>query len=70
MSTARVYELEAAVAELRDANLRSQATIERLERDRQHALEELETLHASHSRLEARFFETETGLATATAKLD
>ncbi|KAJ2061595.1 hypothetical protein GGI17_002968 [Coemansia sp. S146] len=70
MSTARVYELEAAVTELRDANLRSQTTIERLERDRQHALEELETLHASHSRLEARFFETETGLATATAKLD
>ncbi|KAJ1818916.1 hypothetical protein LPJ60_004064 [Coemansia sp. RSA 2675] len=70
MSTTRLYELEAAVAELRDANSRSQATIERLERDRQHALEELETLHASHSRLEARFFDTETGLTTATAKLD
>ncbi|KAJ2580339.1 hypothetical protein GGH95_002641, partial [Coemansia sp. RSA 1836] len=66
----RVYELEAAVAELRDANLRSQDTIERLERDRQHTLEELETLHASHSRLEARFFETETGLSAASAKLE
>ncbi|KAJ2836580.1 hypothetical protein FBU31_001334 [Coemansia sp. 'formosensis'] len=70
MSTTRVYELEAAITELREANLRSQTTIERLERDRQHALEELETLHASHSRLEARFFETETGLTAATAKLD
>ncbi|KAJ2493100.1 hypothetical protein IWW37_000927 [Coemansia sp. RSA 2050] len=70
MSTTRVYELEAAAAELRDANSRSQATIERLERDRQHTLEELETLHASHSRLEARFFETESGLTAATAKLD
>ncbi|KAJ2746157.1 hypothetical protein GGI20_001580 [Coemansia sp. BCRC 34301] len=66
----RVYELEAALAELRDSSLRSQDTIERLERDRQHALEELETLHASHSRLEARFFETETGLSAASAKLE
>ncbi|KAJ2908425.1 hypothetical protein GGI21_002897, partial [Coemansia aciculifera] len=69
-SDTRVYELEAAVAQLREANEHSHDTIERLERDRQHTLEELETLHASHSRLEARFFETEIELTAVSAKLE
>ncbi|KAJ2001441.1 hypothetical protein H4R26_004130 [Coemansia thaxteri] len=69
-AASRMHELEAEVARLRDGNSRAQGRLERAERERQQALEELEALHSSHSRLEARFFEAETGLGAAAAKLE
>ncbi|KAJ2871935.1 hypothetical protein FB639_004411, partial [Coemansia asiatica] len=66
----RVYELEAAAAQLRETNVQSQKTIERLEKDHQHALDELEALHKSHSRLESQFFAGETELNTLRSKLE
>ncbi|KAJ1796702.1 hypothetical protein LPJ56_007106, partial [Coemansia sp. RSA 2599] len=67
---ARVYELEAAATQLRETNVQSQRTIERLERDHQHAIDELEALHKSHSRLESQFFAGETELSVLRSKLE
>ncbi|KAJ2312595.1 hypothetical protein IWW52_004814, partial [Coemansia sp. RSA 2704] len=66
----RIYELEAAAAQLRAANAQSQRTAERLERDHQRTLDELATLRSAHERLETRFFETESELAAAAARLE
>ncbi|KAJ2083186.1 hypothetical protein H4R24_001016 [Coemansia sp. RSA 988] len=68
--TLRVYELETAVTQLREANAQAQRTTERLERDHQRTLDELEALHSTHSRLEARLFESEAELTTASASLE
>ncbi|KAJ2802125.1 hypothetical protein H4R20_003404 [Coemansia guatemalensis] len=68
--TLRVYELETTVTQLREANAQTQRTTERLERDHQRTLDELESLHGAHSRLEARLFEGEAELATANASLE
>ncbi|KAJ2779255.1 hypothetical protein GGI15_003926 [Coemansia interrupta] len=57
-------------AELRSTNHQSQKTIERLERDHQHTLDELEALHKTHSRLEAQYFAGETELTTLRTKLE
>ncbi|KAJ1769628.1 hypothetical protein LPJ74_003877 [Coemansia sp. RSA 1843] len=66
----RIYELEATIAQLRDANAHSQTVVSRLERDRQRAEDELETLNKAHSRLEAQLFEAETQLGVTSSKLD
>ncbi|KAJ1719927.1 hypothetical protein LPJ53_005383 [Coemansia erecta] len=66
----RLYELEATTAELRATNQQSQKTVERLERDHQHTLDELEALHKTHSRLEAQYFAGETELTTLRTKLE
>ncbi|KAJ1731145.1 hypothetical protein LPJ61_002675 [Coemansia biformis] len=68
--TARVYELEATAAQLREATEQAQTAAGRLERDRQRALSELEALHSTHARLESRFFAAEGDLAAANARLE
>ncbi|KAJ2351158.1 hypothetical protein IWW50_003989 [Coemansia erecta] len=66
----RVYELETTVSQLRAANTQTQRTAERLERERQRTQDELDTLHKTHERLEARFFAAEAELAAAAAQAE
>ncbi|KAJ2604963.1 hypothetical protein GGH99_002626 [Coemansia sp. RSA 1285] len=66
----RIYELEATVTQLRDAHARSQTSASRMEKERERAIDELETLNKAYSRLEARVFESETQLGTASSKLE
>ncbi|KAI9500275.1 hypothetical protein GGI25_001132 [Coemansia spiralis] len=65
-----VYELETTIAQLRDSNSRYQQIIERLEKDHQHAADELESLNKTHTRLESQLFETESELSSTSSRLD
>ncbi|KAJ2765483.1 hypothetical protein IWQ57_004758, partial [Coemansia nantahalensis] len=67
---ARVYELEATVAQLHEAGSAAHKTAERAERERQRVAGELEAMHSTHARLESRFFAAEGDLAAANARLE
>ncbi|KAJ2452834.1 hypothetical protein EV183_002643 [Coemansia sp. RSA 2336] len=69
-SEQRIYELEAALSQQRETNAQAQRQLQRLERDHQRSLDELEALHKSHERLEQRFFTAESELAAAHGRLE
>ncbi|KAJ2850744.1 hypothetical protein IWW36_001639 [Coemansia brasiliensis] len=69
-SEQRIYELETALSQQREANAQAQRLLQRLERDHQRSLDELEALHKKHDRLEQQFFAAESELAAAHGKLE
>ncbi|KAJ1936117.1 hypothetical protein EC988_008285, partial [Linderina pennispora] len=69
-ASARLYELETTVSQIRDASAKTQLDHTRLEKRHNLALAELQDLQKSHSRLEHQYFETERQLQAASAQLD
>ncbi|KAJ1948567.1 hypothetical protein FBU59_001532, partial [Linderina macrospora] len=69
-ASARLYELETTVSQIRDASAKTQQDHTRLEKRHNLALTELQDLQKSHSRLEQQYFETERQLQAASAQLD
>ncbi|KAJ1960213.1 hypothetical protein GGI12_003929 [Dipsacomyces acuminosporus] len=69
-SLAQMYELEAKLRQMSEANMHAQKEQERLEKKYQFVVDELDVLQKSHSRLEAQFFEAEAELASVRANLD